>query len=140
MKNLFTSKLVMILSILLLSGCFEPTGKVRIRTDINDAELFIDGELKAPIGKDFIELELVASEHKIEVKSLSENEEWRYYGSENVTIIENVTIETKISTSSSETQKRIKRIAHERKEREASKLAKKVETEFRRRLQEQGVL
>ena len=140
MKKNFQLGLVLLYSTLFLTACFEPTGKIRVKTDIKNAQLYIDGELKVPIDENFIELELVVNTHKLEVKSLSEDEEWSFYGLEEVKIIENVTVETKIQTRRTETDKRKERLAHEKKEREAVKLAKKVEAKFRARLQEKGVL
>lgn len=140
MKKKFLLGLVLLFSAFFLTACFEPTGKIRVKTDIKNAQLYIDGELKVPIDENFIELELVVNTHKLEVKSLSEDEEWSFYGLEEVKIIENVTVETKIQTRRTETDKRKERLAYERKEREAVKLAKKVKAKFRVRLQEKGVL
>ncbi|GGP67609.1 hypothetical protein GCM10009347_36400 [Shewanella algicola] len=116
-----------------LTACFGPTGKVRLKTDIDNAELFIDGEAKSPIGKDLIELELSAENHRFEIKALSENGEWRYYGSEDILIPEDVIIEKKINTKSVATEKRKKRLALEKKLNEANRLAEKVKDEFKYR-------
>lgn len=124
---------LMLICLFTLTACFGPTGKVRIKTDIDNAELFIDGKAKSPIGKDFIEIELSAENHHFEIKALSEDEEWRYYGSEAFLIPEEATIEKKINTKSVATEKRKKRLALEKKLNEANRLAEKVKDEFKRR-------
>ncbi|MDC8830801.1 hypothetical protein [Alteromonas gilva] len=130
---------VIIASLLLLSACFGPTGKVRIKTDIDNAQLLIDGEVTSSIGKDFIEIEVSAEQHLFEVKALSEDEEWRYYGSEELLIPEDATLEKQIYTQSKATEKRLRRLALEAKQREADNLAEKVKREFlRRQAQEEG--
>ncbi|GGW76214.1 hypothetical protein [Alteromonas halophila] len=129
---------VITVSLLLLSACFGPTGKVRIKTDIEKAQLLIDGEKASSIGKDFIELEVTAELHLFEVKALSEDEEWRYYGSEELLIPENATLEKHIYTQSKATEKRQRRLALEAKRREADNLADKVKREFLRRQAQEG--
>jgi hypothetical protein len=121
-----------------LSACFGPKGKIRIQTNVDNAKLYIDGEEKASIGKNFIELELSAENHLFEVKGLSEDGEWRYYGSEELLIPENAIIEKKVYTESSETEKRILRKALEEKQREAKRLADKVTKEFQSRQTQAG--
>ncbi|NVK56600.1 MAG: hypothetical protein HWE26_13380 [Alteromonadaceae bacterium] len=129
---------VITVSLFFLSACFGPTGKVRIKTDIDNAELLIDGDETSSIGKDFIELEVSAEKHLFEIKALSEDEEWLYYGSEELIIPENATLEKKIYTQSQATEKRIRRLALEAKQREAETLAEKVKKEFLRRQAQEG--
>ena len=129
---------VIIFSLFILTACFGPTGKVRIKTDIANAQLLIDGEETSSVGKDFIELEVSAEQHLFEVKALSEDEEWLYYGSEELLIPKNATLEKKIHTESQATEKRIRRLALEAKRDQADSLAEKVKREFLRRQAQEG--
>ncbi|MGB0938609.1 MAG: hypothetical protein ACPGTQ_14205 [Colwellia sp.] len=92
------------------------------------------------ISKNFVEFEVEAEKlQTFNVKALSEDEEWEYTGTVSVTIAKDSTSEVVISTDRNETPKRIARIAHEKKLKEAKRVARRVKSTWKERLANQGV-
>lgn len=128
-----------ILAIFSLSACFTPTAKIKLKADIDNAKLYHNSVLKMDIGKDFIEFEVEAEKPQtFEVKALSEDEEWEYLGSVTITLAKDTITEKRITTNRKETPKRIARIAHEKKLREAKRVARRVKDTWQKRLAKQG--
>lgn len=132
--------LVIIFLSFCLSACFTPKGKVRLKTDISNAKLYHNSAFKMDISKNFVEFEVEAEKlQTFNVKALSEDEEWEYTGTVSVTIAKDSTSEVVISTDRNETPKRIARIAHEKKLKEAMRVARRVKSTWKERLANQGV-
>ncbi len=124
--------LVFIVAALMLSGCFTPEGTLRIKTDRDGLDLFVDGERKVKVNKTFLEIKLDVGERKLKIEGVSKDGEWRYKGEKTVEIVKDSLVEIYISTSRKETEKRLARLKKEKAERELqegvdriSRLAKK---------------
>lgn len=131
--------ILIILATFSLSACFTPTAKIKLKADIDNAKLYQNSVLKMDIGKDFIEFEVEAEKPQtFEVKALSEDEEWECLGSVTITLAKDTITEKRITTNRKETPKRIARIAHEKKLREAKRVARRVKDTWQKRLAKQG--
>jgi WD40 repeat protein len=87
---------VLFLVMFMLVGCFEPTGKVVISTDVDNPTIYVDGK-KENVKKDK-PLSLTVGQHTIKVvKPIDKN--WNLEGSKKVDIEEKKTIKVNINTS-----------------------------------------
>lgn len=127
MKNLITRTVFIAACLFGLTACFEPTGTLRIKTDLDSADLYINNELETKVGKDYMELTVTAGTRELRISQLSEDGEWKQEGTATVVIPEDGLIEKYISTRSTPTEKRIARLALEKKKAEAERIAKRVE-------------
>ena len=81
MKNLC----FFMLGLILITGCGkDKTSKIRIATDREDASIYINGEPKGLIGKNFKEFQLAKGEYEIKVKKI--NHKYIYQGVQKIFI------------------------------------------------------
>ena len=121
-----------------LAGCFTPEGTLRIKTDRDGLELFVDGERKIKVNQTFLEVKLEVGVHKLKVEGVSDDGEWRYIGEKEVEILKDALVEINVSTSRKETEKRIARIEKERLEKKlkqgSDRIARLAKEEWKKRM------
>ncbi len=121
---------IILVTAMLLTGCFKEEGQVRIISDVQNAIIYIDGDKKGMTGDGYTTIILEEGEHKVRVYK-ERGEEWYYEGVKNVFVGAKSSVKINISTSSKPTGFRLARLAREKKA-EEERLAREKKAEKER--------
>ncbi len=108
---------ILMMTTILFTGCFKEDGQIRIKSDIENAIIYIDGDKKGMTGDGYTTIIIEEGDHKVRIYK-EKNKEWYYEGTQDVFIGANSSVKVKIDTDKKATEYRIERLVQEKKERE----------------------
>jgi len=106
MKNII---LPIILALLFLSGCNDKT-KLRVVSNVEKADVFVDGDKKGNIRIGYAPLLVSSGEHEIMVKKVTSDGEWIYEATATVDAMSDVATVVEVDAEKKATEKRKKRL------------------------------